>query len=134
MYQLASRWLRQTFYGFKRVLYIAFIYFLWKDLSDHQQGVITTASVLAILWAVLIFFDPVVDLLLRVGIIALVVLASLGYCGEPNLFYGICNYGLAAWNLTFQAITDVIHWLLEGPNAGGTADLSDHQGCHSPAA
>jgi hypothetical protein len=131
MYQLASQWLRQTFYGFKRVLYIAFIYFLWKDLSDRQQGVITTASVLAILWAVLIFFNPVVDLLLRVGIIALVVLASLGYCGEPNLFYGICNYGLES-DLSGH---HRCHSLAAcGPNAGGTADLSDHQGCHSPAA
>jgi hypothetical protein len=114
MYQLISQWLRQTYNVCKQLLYFVFIYFLGKDLID-QQSAISTVFVLAILYAALLFFDPVVDLLLRVGIIALVVLVSFGYCGEPNLFYGICNCSLIAGKLTFHGITDVIHRLLAGP-------------------
>jgi hypothetical protein len=106
--------LRQGFYLLKRILYLLLIAFLASDLSV-THSVITIGFALAVLWAVLLFFDPVIDILLRVSIIALVVLVSFGYCREPNLFYGICICSVTAGKLTFHAIADVIHRLLAGP-------------------
>jgi hypothetical protein len=112
MQQSIVQALRQTFWVCKQLLCIVFIFFLWKDLSDLQQSAIATAFVLAVMWAVLLFFDPVVDILLRVGIIALVVLVSLGYCRQPTLLSGVGACSMTAAKLTFYALSDVIHRLL----------------------
>jgi hypothetical protein len=106
--------LRQVFYLLKRILYVLLTAFLASDLSV-AHSYISIGLALVVLWAVLLFFDPVIDILLRVSIIALIVLVSLGYCRDPNIFYGVCTCSVTAGKLTFHAIADVIHRLLAGP-------------------
>ena len=62
--------------------------------------------------AALLFFDPVVEIVLLVSLIALVVLVAHGYCSNPTLASGVQARVTTAGELAFDAITDVIHRLL----------------------
>lgn len=106
---------RQAFNLFKGVIYIGFTIALLNDLSHVPHlanSLIGTGIVLAAVLAALLFFDPVVEILLLVNLIALVVLVAHGYCSNPTLASGIQACVTTAGELAFDAIADVIHRLL----------------------
>jgi hypothetical protein len=102
---------RYAFYLYKGVILIVFTIALGIDLS-HVHSLIETGIVLAAVLAALAFFDPIVDILLLVSLIALVVLVAHGYCSNPTIESGVRACVTTAWELAFNAITDLIHRLL----------------------
>jgi hypothetical protein len=102
---------RLAFYLIKAVLYIVFTLALGSDLS-HFHSLVETGIVLAAVLAALAFFDPLVDIVLQAGLIALVVLVAHGNCSSPTLETGVRACVTTAADTAFDAITDVIHRLL----------------------
>src|SRR6516225_8652308 len=102
---------RLAFTLIKVLVYIAFTISLGDDLS-HVHSLIKTGIILAVVLAALAFFDPIVEILLLVSLIALVVLVAHGHCLNPTLETGIRACVTTAGETAFYAIADVIHRLL----------------------
>jgi hypothetical protein len=102
---------RLAFNLFKAVIYIVFTIALWIDLSQ-VHSLIETGIVVAAVLAALLFFDPIVDIILGLSLIALVVLIAHGYCSNPTIESGIRACVTTAGEVAFNAVTDVIHRLL----------------------
>ena len=106
---------RQAFSLLRGVIYIVFTIALLNDLSHTPHlanSPIGTGIALAAVVAALLFFDPVVEIVLLVSLIALVVLVAHGSCSNPTLASGVQACVTTAGELAFDAITDVIHRLL----------------------
>jgi hypothetical protein len=116
MQQTFFRTFRYVFNTLKGIIYLVFMVSLLKDLSDaphlFPNQTITLGLAFAAVGAALLFFDRVIDILLQVGLIALLVLVAHGYCSSPNLSSGVQACVATAGRLSFDAITDVIHRLL----------------------
>jgi hypothetical protein len=63
--------------------------------------------------AALTFFNPIVDIILMVSLIALVVAVAYGQCSHPTIETGVIACGKAVSDVAINAITDLIHRLLE---------------------
>jgi chromate transport protein ChrA len=94
----------------KVVIYIVLTITLGRDLS-HGQSPIQSGIVLGAVFASLVFFDPIVEVLLQASLIALIVLVAHGYCSNPTLETGVRACAMTAGETAFDAITDVIHRL-----------------------
>jgi hypothetical protein len=104
--------LRYAFYLYKTLILIAFTIALGIDLS-HVHSLIETGIVVASVLAVLAFFNLIVDIVLLLSLIALVVAVAHGNCSHPTIESGVIACGKTALGLAFNAITDLIHRLLE---------------------
>jgi hypothetical protein len=62
--------------------------------------------------AALLLFDPFVEILLMVSLIALVVLVAHGYCSNPTIESGVRACVTTGGKLAFDGVIDVIHRLL----------------------
>jgi len=62
--------------------------------------------------AALLLFDPLVEILLMLSLIALVVLVAHGYCSNPTIESGVRACVTTGGKLAFDGVTDVIHRLL----------------------
>ena len=102
---------RSAFNLFKGVIYIVFTIALGIDLS-HVHTLLETGIVVAAVLAALLLFDPLVEILLMVSLIALVVLVAHGYCSNPTIESGVRACVTTGGKLAFDAVTDVIHRLL----------------------
>jgi hypothetical protein len=78
----------------------------------QHHTLLETGIVVAAVLAALLLFDPLVEILLMVSLIALVVLVAHGYCSNPTIESGVRACVTAAGKLAFDAVTDVIHRLL----------------------
>ena len=103
---------RTAFNLFKGIIYIVFIIALTIDLNE-AHGFIETGIVVAAVFAALLLFDPLVEIFLMVSLIALVVLVANGHCSSPKVESGVLACVTTSWAIAFNAITDVIHRLLE---------------------
>jgi uncharacterized membrane protein HdeD (DUF308 family) len=106
---------RQAYNVIKGVIYIVLTIALGNDLS-HGQSPIQSGIVLGAVFAALVFFDPIVEILLQVSLIALVVLVAHGYCSNPTLETGVRACVTTGWETAFVTITDVIHRLIALPH------------------
>jgi hypothetical protein len=105
---------RYAFVFFKGIIYIVFTIAIGNDLR-HQvfhDDLIDTGIVLAAVLAAFALFDQIVEILLLVGLIALVVLVAHGHCSNPTLESGVRACVTTAGEIAFDAIKDVIHRLL----------------------
>ena len=73
---------RLAFTLIKALIYVFFTIALGSDLS-HVHSLIETGIVLGAVWADLLFFAPIVDIILQASLIALVVLVAHGNCSNP---------------------------------------------------
>jgi hypothetical protein len=99
----------------KVVIYIVLTITLGRDLS-HGQSPIQSGIVLGAVFASLVFFDPIVEVLLQASLIALIVLVAHGYCSNPTLETGVLTCVTTGWETAFVTITDVIHRLIALPH------------------
>jgi hypothetical protein len=102
---------RTGFNLIKGVIYIVFTILLGIDLNEVYSPIKTGITVAAV-FAALLLFGPLVEILLMVGVIALVVAVAHGPCSNPTMSgirYCVTTWGGAA----FYAIIDVIHRLLD---------------------
>jgi hypothetical protein len=114
MQQQLLQVLRHLFIFFKGAIYIGFTFAIGNDLR-HQvfhDDLIDTGIVLAVVLAAFALFDPIVEILLLVGLLALVVLVAHGHCSNPTLESGVRACVTTAGEIAFDAIKDVIHRLL----------------------
>ena len=79
---------RLAFTLIKILVYIAFTIALGDDLS-HVHSLIKTGIILAVVLAALAFFDPIVEILLLLSLIALVVAIAHGGCSIPTIESGV---------------------------------------------
>jgi hypothetical protein len=100
------------FYLYKTIIVIVFTIALWIDLSE-VHSLIATGTIVAAVFAAFAFFNPIVDIVLMLSLIALAAFVAHGYCRSPNLYYGVQGCVATSWGIAFTAITDVIHGLLE---------------------
>jgi hypothetical protein len=121
-------------------VYIVFVLVFWNELAitirpwvDELSSALKidlnihamTSLVVLLLAMVAIFLDPILDVLLRLSVVALVYAISLGYCSSPTLPRGIGSCIMVAAKLSFSAIAATIHRLLDhsGPGPGLNAGL-----------